>query len=835
MTTIPNELKIKIRTSIPGSQEIKYNGGMTVKGVSKNSNVLFNPLMKLTQSLIDDVPEEIRKKQFFDRGLFTSLEYYHGVQKAPNLQQAKQKGYINNNIQVTLDTLFPANSVLNVNGVPYVIVDVQWTTGDWTVGLKSTPVQFDKYSVTNAQQLKEIINNEIAEGKKQLGQLPKSLVYGENYDGPVITSPTEQSNKIKEKNIEQSNNPASANALTISAITNAPIVPQIVNAPTPLRPAITNGISPIVPQITNGPIRLAIANGNGNEKRERNNDNILPNNPQQLNNLIQDVCIEEPPTTISLPNMQTLPKPELIYYKPNTSTITNLRTYFTNYYDMIKMIFYYLDDATRDQLRATLASTTTIQTQEGTKNPSLDSYNQLLYGMNVCKNPGKGDCFFIAVADAINLYNSNNQDKRIQFENYGVNTVFDIQILRMIVYKYMEEVFLKTNDISYLNSLHSRGELHAEELNIALFCEVLPNLLKVHENDDVMIQKIIKSQNIPNEYLNQPPFIEKLIEIFFDAINEVYSPNNEKVSFVGNPILHNDQFDGNKAKFKQFFVENSQLLLEIFNIVLKKFDPSTTNDNIITEVSDKKLLCFYPLVPEQSMNSSISPEIKQKLKMYVESQYYWADEIAISAVTFILGINVIPVSLINGKYTIQNWIYLTNTIVGPANKQVNLNDKWNFYLFLYLSGSHYELMTFKYSYYTCNTRQAKNIVRQEMSIFERNVALQDSNGNMIINPKKMPPLFMLFMIFGCNYLNIPDNQKNLFSFFPYIFSSIHSSFLQIIDEADVTKPSKEQAEATDFLNLFYRTFQSQGSNVNNLFQQLLRENKISDLVIRNKS
>jgi hypothetical protein len=82
MTTIPNELKIIINTSIPGFQKITYTPSMTIPNISKDEkSIQFNPLVKLNQSTVDKVPENLRKKEFFNKGLFQSL--INNQSKAP--------------------------------------------------------------------------------------------------------------------------------------------------------------------------------------------------------------------------------------------------------------------------------------------------------------------------------------------------------------------------------------------------------------------------------------------------------------------------------------------------------------------------------------------------------------------------------------------------------------------------------------------------------------------------------------------------------------------------------------------------------------------------------
>ena len=112
MTTIPTQLIITINTSIPGYQKIKYKPSMTNPEIKDpNSSILFNPLVKLNKNIIDKIPENFRKKQFFNKGLFESLLNYNNSSPSKNLTSATRNGYVDNNIKIVLDTLFPDNTI----------------------------------------------------------------------------------------------------------------------------------------------------------------------------------------------------------------------------------------------------------------------------------------------------------------------------------------------------------------------------------------------------------------------------------------------------------------------------------------------------------------------------------------------------------------------------------------------------------------------------------------------------------------------------------------------------------------------------------------------------
>ena len=182
MSNVPNELIITINTSIPGYQKIKYTPSMTIKDISsEDKTVCFDPLMKLNSSVIDKIPADLRKKQFFKRGLFQSLLNYTDGPKAENLTQATRKGFVDNNIRVTLDTIFNDNSVIYIGGKPYVIADIQWTTGERKIGTKIKKEEIDKSKITDPNLYQVAVKDDIISGEQQLKSLPESLIYGENY------------------------------------------------------------------------------------------------------------------------------------------------------------------------------------------------------------------------------------------------------------------------------------------------------------------------------------------------------------------------------------------------------------------------------------------------------------------------------------------------------------------------------------------------------------------------------------------------------------------------------------------------------------------------------
>jgi hypothetical protein len=187
MPIIPNELIITLHTSIPGYQKIKYNPSMTIKDIkSDDKTIRFDPLIKLNKKIIDKIPENYRIKEFFNKDLFQSLINYTNNTQAKNLHEATIKGFVDNNIKVTIDTIFTENSIIYIAGNPYVITDVQWTNGDWKIDTKTnkgTMKNNKNNKIKNPYLYSSVTKDEIKTGEKELKQLAPSEIYGMNFNG----------------------------------------------------------------------------------------------------------------------------------------------------------------------------------------------------------------------------------------------------------------------------------------------------------------------------------------------------------------------------------------------------------------------------------------------------------------------------------------------------------------------------------------------------------------------------------------------------------------------------------------------------------------------------
>ena len=120
---IPNTLIIYVKTRIANYYKINFDPSMLVPKVNSH-NVYIDPLVEYTKSAINDLPNEapadLLFTQFFLPNQFDSLinrilSSFTSMQSTRTLEEAKDDGVIDRNIQLTLDTLFKRNNVFYIN------------------------------------------------------------------------------------------------------------------------------------------------------------------------------------------------------------------------------------------------------------------------------------------------------------------------------------------------------------------------------------------------------------------------------------------------------------------------------------------------------------------------------------------------------------------------------------------------------------------------------------------------------------------------------------------------------------------------------------------------
>ena len=414
---IPNELKINIKTNIPGYQIIRYKPSMTLPNDKVDDSIHFNPLVKLKPSIIKSLPKDIQIKEFFNKGLFQSLINTHGFVKAKTLREATSEGYVDNNIQVILDTIFQTNNVLYINKQPYAIVDVQWTKGDWKIDKKIQQMpDLESSKITDPYLYTSIVKDEIISGEQELGALPENILYGPNYTGPTNVA------KGVQQNPPSSPPPLPPKPPPMPGKNGKPLPPYPYPQPYPYQ------YPPIMPPPPPYPYPYPQPY------------------PQPYPYQYPYPAIMPPPST---PPPNKPPKISQIDYGPLTpmqppvltyskASSTDLKNYFQqrNYYTMINTIFQNMNDNEKKLVVKILRETTPIDAKYDVNNISKKAYDaSITPGLKVVSNKAGGDCFFLAVADAINYYNANcsNMAERIIYNNYGNKLSFTQLSLREIV------------------------------------------------------------------------------------------------------------------------------------------------------------------------------------------------------------------------------------------------------------------------------------------------------------------------------------------------------------------------------------------------------------------
>ena len=170
-------------------------------------------------------------------------------------------------------------------------------------------------------------------------------------------------------------------------------------------------------------------------------------------------------------------------------------------------------------------NTTNINVKIGSNNISELAYKETVKGLKANLNTGEGDCYFIAVADAINYYNFMNQSNRITHNNYGNGVKwFTQKYLRYIVGQFIiQSPNLPTYKIAaqervaYLNSFFEKKLKENDQDN---YTSLLDFVYKSGDNFLIQTPETIPSINDINYY---KPF--QLLQTNADIMKYIQSNN----------------------------------------------------------------------------------------------------------------------------------------------------------------------------------------------------------------------------------------------------------------------------------------------------------------------
>jgi hypothetical protein len=174
----PNNLIIYIKTRIPNFYKMRYEPDMTVTS-SKSHTVFFDSSIKYYTNPIKYLPRGAPPNavftQFFEAGQFDTminriLSDFRYMQKPKSLEESKNSGQIDNNIRITLQTLFAPNNLFYINKRPYTIVGMNWKENNWDIDTKPLDKLVTPYSRLSGKELK------LAE--KELEDIPEYLRQG---------------------------------------------------------------------------------------------------------------------------------------------------------------------------------------------------------------------------------------------------------------------------------------------------------------------------------------------------------------------------------------------------------------------------------------------------------------------------------------------------------------------------------------------------------------------------------------------------------------------------------------------------------------------------------
>lgn len=506
----PDQLNITINTSIPGYQKIEYKPYMTIKDIH-DTRVQFNPLVKLKKSTIDSIPKEYKIKEFFNKGLFQSLLNYNnkGILNsmlhfrsgttAKSLLQATRAGYVDNNIKITLDTIFPVGSVIYIGNKPYAIGDVQWNTGDWSMDLKQKKEEIDINRVNDPQLYSQLVREEIISGEDELSQIPPLLRSGVNYNGPTV-------------NVGAAETPSASSAPVAKGI-SASIPEKPINPLGPIKPPRPIDSQELQPIITEN----QITNYNGGPSQELVTNHFKPPKPIPYNN-VEEIPPEEVKLcqTFKEEFKENISRNNTIffrnYFKIKPGRDATKKTIDSKFGQLIQKIFLKFPSQLKKNIDNFLYLTTGYEIPKNISSKQLPSISPTAYELScdridILNAPADGNCFFQAVADGINIYNCENEFSKISYLNYGKTLLFTSLIIRQVVLTYFRS--FPQNKIALMLSI---AENYIEDLN------------NVFDNSIRRLETEFSRDLLPDEYL------ENLINIYNSHENFlIYKPKSPPI------------------------------------------------------------------------------------------------------------------------------------------------------------------------------------------------------------------------------------------------------------------------------------------------------------------
>ena len=156
----PHKLCIILNTNITGYSHVEYNSKMNIRNNTNTDYVFFNQLVELNVNVVNDkreYPNGIVSDNAYENGIPTTV-YKNAIpdtiiqrflnknsfmklldaliksgQKVLSLEDSCKNNTINQNIIVTLDTLFHYNNDFFLGEKKYKVVNHYWNIGEWNI------------------------------------------------------------------------------------------------------------------------------------------------------------------------------------------------------------------------------------------------------------------------------------------------------------------------------------------------------------------------------------------------------------------------------------------------------------------------------------------------------------------------------------------------------------------------------------------------------------------------------------------------------------------------------------------------------------------------------
>ena len=458
--SIPNTLTIFINTRIPGYQKLKFKPSMTIP-TNTSETVYFDPLVKISRGSISNVPEDanpgkyddLAKSQFFDKGMFQTLvnrnlsSIFNSTKvglptdtDSTKIEKAKEAGIIDNNIKVTLRTLFRPNSVIYIGNKPYTIYSYHWDKGDWKVNTKMLSPFTQPTSIYNRGQTINVFagptsgysTGRYQQAQTELKQLSNKATEGDNFDpdkyktapagvigngpaSPPLLLPGPTPVPSAPLLLEAPPAAAVAKPLLLGAPTVPVAKPLLLGAPTvPVAKPLLLGAPPAAakPLLIGSPVSSSSSTSSVALTPVASTPKLIEPGSAPTSTALATAPI---PTARLITDDATTPTvgggPESNLPIENVQQ-QNIRDYFNSYYDLLKKIYETNPSKFKNYVYPPPVKRPGKQIDTTTLSKTF--YEGSVEELRVVRTLRDGNCFFTCIAKALNIYHDIPQNDEYQ-------------------------------------------------------------------------------------------------------------------------------------------------------------------------------------------------------------------------------------------------------------------------------------------------------------------------------------------------------------------------------------------------------------------------------------